>query len=259
MSNSSQICKICGMSSDVFGHADVLKKYKVQFFRCAKCGFIQTEKAYWLEEAYSSAIAAQDVGIMQRNLENCRITSAVLSLLFPTLSSALDFGAGHGIFVRMMRDRGFNFSWSDLYATNDYARGFEKEEGKTYDFVTAFEVLEHLTEPISTLSELMSSSDNLFVSTCLVPQPTPPVPDWWYYMPSSGQHISFYTHASLRVLADRFGKHLLSVGDYHLFSREPKKAALYGLAMNRRFAGLINRFNRRSGLTEMDFRRMIRE
>ena len=106
-------CKVCGMPATVFGETVVLNKYRVQYFCCERCGFIQTETPYWLEEAYSSAIAAQDVGIMQRNLDNCRLTSAVLNLLIPKVSRAVDFGAGHGVFVRMMRDKGFNFFWSD--------------------------------------------------------------------------------------------------------------------------------------------------
>ena len=90
-----------------FGQTEVLKKYKVRYFRCEQCGFIQTEQCRTgFEEAYSSAIARQDVGIMQRNLINCEITSAVLNLLYPRVSRAVDFGAGHGILVRLMRDEG---------------------------------------------------------------------------------------------------------------------------------------------------------
>ena len=94
------ICKVCGMPSAFFEETDVLRKYPVQYFRCDRCGFIQTEAPYWLEEAYSSAIAMQDVGIMQRNLVNCEVTSAVLNLLFPQISGSVDFGGGHGVFVR---------------------------------------------------------------------------------------------------------------------------------------------------------------
>ena len=64
-------CKVCDAQSDFFGEASLLKKHRVRYFRCGKCGFIQTETPYWLEEAYSSAIASQDVGIMSRNLTNC--------------------------------------------------------------------------------------------------------------------------------------------------------------------------------------------
>lgn len=251
-------CKVCGAATAFFGEAEVLKKYRVQYFRCAKCGFIQTEAPYWLKEAYSSAIAGQDVGIMQRNLMNCERTSAVLNLLFPNFVSGVDFGAGHGVLVRLMRDRGFNFFWSDLHAANDYARGFERRDGVTFDFLTAFEVLEHMVDPVSGLEELMNLSENVFVSTCLVPEPAPGLADWWYYVPMSGQHISFYTEESLRLLAARFGRYLLSAGPYHLFTRKPQSLFLYRMANRFGIARIVNFINRRKSLIDTDFQQMTR-
>lgn len=251
-------CKVCGARSAFFGEADVLRKHRVKYFRCERCGFIQTEEPYWLEEAYSSAIAKQDVGIIQRNLVNCEVTSAVLNLHFPEVSSAVDFGAGHGVLVRLMRDKGFNFVWSDLHAKNDYACGVEHQEGSTYGFLTAFEVIEHLTDAASELPELMNLADNVLVSTCLVPQPAPPLSDWWYYMPSSGQHIAFYTLESLRLLATRFGRKLLSIGGYHLFTKEPQSSVLFRMATNFRIAKIVNRMYRRPSLIDSDFRHMTR-
>jgi len=256
--SSPVLCKVCDAPSDLFGETELLRKYRVQYYRCEMCGFIQTESPYWLEEAYSSAIAIQDVGIMRRNLVNCEVTSAVLNLLFPHLRSAVDFGAGHGVLVRLMRDKGFNFFWSDLYATNDYARGFECQNGATYDFLTAFEVLEHLTDPVEGLSKLLALSENVFISTCIVPQPPPKLSDWWYYAPTTGQHIAFYTQRSLHLLAQRFGRKLLSHGPYHLFTKVPKSGLLYGLATNFRVAGMVNRVYRRSSLIEKDLQQMTR-
>ena len=255
---SAAECKICAGVSQLFGETILLRKYRVRYFRCDECGFIQTEAPYWLDEAYSSAIAAQDVGIMQRNLINQAITSAVLNLLFPRVSRCIDFGGGHGVFVRLMRDKGFNFFWSDRHARNDYAHGFESEVGTRFDFLTAFEVLEHLVEPISELSTLMEASDNVLVTTCLVPTPAPKLPDWWYYVPTSGQHVSFYTERSLDLLGAHFGRSVVSFGPYHLFSKRPVNRLKFRLASHFRSAQLINLLFRRPSLTDQDFRQMTK-
>jgi Methyltransferase domain len=252
-------CKVCDGVSPFFGETTVLRKHRVRYFRCEGCGFIQTETPYWLEEAYSSAIAGQDVGIMQRNLINREITSAVLNLLFPNALHCVDFGGGHGILVRLMRDRGFEFSWSDLHAVNDYARGFDCQPGLTYDFLTAFEVLEHLVNPVDDLSKLMTMSENVFVTTCLMPEPTPDLASWWYYLPTSGQHVSFHTKKSLALLAGRFERHVISFGPYHLFSKRPLSRLLYRLASTFRTAQIVNILFRRPSLIERDFHYMTRD
>ena len=157
---------------------------------------------------------------MARNIVNQITTTAILDVMFPSARSFLDFGAGHGIFVRLMRDHGFEFRWYDPHATNDYARGFEHRDGMSYDFLTAFEVLEHLVDPYVELDKIMSLADNVLVSTELLPTPAPRISDWWYYAPRSGQHISFYTLSTLKEIAQRYQRNLLSCGSYHLFTRQ---------------------------------------
>jgi len=249
-------CKICSGSSDSFGELLVLSKHNVQFFRCTGCGFIQTEEPHWLEEAYSAAIARQDVGIMFRNEQNAAITSAVLRFLLPGTRTALDFGGGHGVFVRMMRDRGYDFHWRDLYASNDFARGFEFNPAGRYDFLTAFEVLEHFVDPIPEFERIMQLSPNIFVSTYLVPEPTPALNSWWYFSPSTGQHISFFTPKALAAVAARFNRHLLSHGPYHLFTEKPASPSLFRLAVSAKFARLAQRITRRPSLIETDYEQL---
>jgi hypothetical protein len=155
-----------------------------------------------------------------------------------------------------MRDRGFDFYWSDLHASNDYARGFEYQEGVRYDFLTAFEVLEHLQDPVPELSRLMALSPAVLVSTSLVPPGTSRISDWWYFVPTTGQHISFYTPEALRALAKRFGRVLLSSCEYHLFVEEPRSEVLYKLATRMKSAAVVNQLFRRPSLIESDFKQM---
>lgn len=246
-------CNICGADSEFFDQAEILRKHLVRYFRCTACGFVQTETPYWMEEAYSSAITGQDTGLISRNLLNQRLTTAVLNLLFPRAELSLDYGAGHGIFVRLMRDAGFKFYWSDLHARNDYARGFEHEDNRKYDFLTSFEVLEHLADPFVELSKMMSLSPNVFVSTVLLPHPAPKISAWWYSSTTTGQHISFYTLESLRLIARKFGRNLLSRGPYHLFTLEPKSQLLFRLAANRKVSAVLNMMFKRPSLNDGDF------
>lgn len=245
-------CRICGGEAALFDNALVLRKYQVSYFRCEACGFVQTETPYWLEEAYTSAIASIDVGILFRNLLNRRITAALLNVIFPDAKAILDYGAGHGIFVRLMRDKGYNFFWYDLHATNDYARGFEHKSGTAYDLVTSFEVLEHVVDPISEIERIISLSPNVFFSTELLPSPPPKVADWWYYAPLGGQHVALYTAQSLGILAKRYGLHLLSHGPYHLLSRKLHNRVLFRLAMSQTASHLLGFTRKRRTLLEHD-------
>ena len=72
-----------------------------------------------------------------------------------------------------MRDRGFNFFWQDLYAKNIHARTFEHEEGTRYDLVTAFELMEHLPDPLEGMAPIFALSDNVLTMTLLAPDPPP--------------------------------------------------------------------------------------
>jgi hypothetical protein len=159
----------------------------------------------------------------------------------------------------MMRDRGFNFFWKDLYASNHFARGFEFDPNISYDFVTAFEVLEHFVEPVRELESVMEIADNVFVSTLTVPAPTPQLTDWWYYLPSTGQHVSFYTKEALRHIAARHQRHLYSNGSYHLFTKNPISELRFKLAMNAKSARFIKRIDRRTSLVPTDFEQLSRQ
>jgi hypothetical protein len=249
-------CNVCGGVSEAFGSTLVLTKYPVQYFRCGACRFIQTETPHWLEEAYSEGLGSLDVGVMWRNLHNAGVTSAMISLLFPGGSRFLDYAAGHGTLVRLMRDRGFDFYWSDPYVKNLYARGFEDVPGSRYDLLTAYEVLEHLPDPLEGIARMLDLADNVLVSTEVVPEPAPLPPNWWYYAVKGGQHISFYSPDSLRRIASHFHVNLLSRGSYHLFTRKPQNSFLFRIATTDKAIPVVNWLRKRESLIPADFERM---
>ncbi len=152
----------------------------------------------------------EDTGIVQRNILFAKRTSAVLFFLFDNKGTFVDWGGGTGLFVRLMRDQGFNFFWNDPYTENIFARGFEYNRTKhdSIDVLTAFECFEHFINPLSEIEKLLSMSRSILFSTVTFSKGTPDPEHWDYYSFSHGQHISFYSTASLRYIARKFGLNL---------------------------------------------------
>jgi hypothetical protein len=223
-------CNICNSPTTEHARMVVLKKYNARLLRCSNCGFMFVENPSWLDEAYAEPINRSDTGYVRRNLwARDRMRVIIESHLNPG-GIFLDYAAGYGLFVRLMRDIGYDFRWSDLYCKNLFARGFEVPEPLVgpYEAATAFEVFEHLTNPIEEMQKLSTISSCIIFTTLLLPDPAPQPQDWWYYGLEHGQHIAFYTRRSLELLAARFGFQLATddseehLGlDLHVFSKKP--------------------------------------
>lgn len=245
-----EICRVCGSCTEAFDEARLLGKYSVKYFLCPSCGFVQTETPYWLDEAYSDAILDADIGLSSRNVWLSGKVPVILSLCLPRCESFLDYGGGYGMFVRLMRDAGFPFEWFDKYCENLFAKGFEKSKD-SYDLVTAFELVEHLPNPLEEFREILSCGENFLFMTELLPDPPPKVSDWWYYGTYGGQHIAFYTPKSLQYIAEKFQRHYVGCGNLHLFSRQAVSQKKFWFSV--RFAPIINRLLRRPSLLFSDY------
>lgn len=247
-------CKICLSPTRKKFSKRVLGTYLVSYYQCSKCNFLQTEEPYWLEEAYSSgAISALDTGILYRNFLLRERTKAILLNLYENFYTfqALDYGGGEGIFVRMMRDMGFNFYRQDLYADNLYARFFDildLPKGSKFDVLTTFEVFEHLVDPIAEIKKMLTYSDIIIFSTELQPSDeNSNLEDWWYIVPETGQHISFYTVTSLKQIGDKLGLNLYTDHlNLHIFSKQklddPFKFKKLQVKKANFFRRIINKF-----------------
>lgn len=137
----------------------VLQRHQVTYFQCADCGFLRTQNPTWLDEAYSSAIARSDTGLVVRNLQIARHLACVLDAFFEPDGRFLDTAGGTGLLTRLMRDTGFDFWWEDPYCENVMAAGFEVAPAASdFEAVTAFEALEHMVNPMEFIKDSLSRS-----------------------------------------------------------------------------------------------------
>ena len=248
-------CKLCGGATAPFGELTMLGRHRAQFQRCTACGYAFVENPTWLDEDYADhAIAALDTGIAKRNLWLADAVDALLRWRFRGVRTALDYGAGTGLFVRLMRDRGHDFRWSDPHCENLFALGFEADANARFDLATCFEVAEHLTDPLPVFRELTQRAPILIFTTELLPERNNRPGEWHYYTPETGQHVGFFTTDSLRTLAKRLDRHFASDGRMlHVFTAEPLDPRwLRIVAKQRRARRLLKLLRKRPPLTWSD-------
>jgi hypothetical protein len=237
------ICNICGETSSKIFRRRILDKYDVDYFQCSSCGFIQTEEPYWLKESYLSPINTEDTGIIKRNILLAKRTSAILFYLFGTKGCFLDYGGGYGLFVRIMRDRGFNFYWNDPFTENLFARGFEYDATHTQkiELITSFECFEHFMDPIREIEKMLSISSSILFSTETFSSGTPDPDNWKYYYFSHGQHISLFSLSSLRYIAKKHNMHFYTNGkSFHLLTHRSLNNITFNILLKLSLLGMYS-------------------
>ena len=178
------------------------KLYKEKFreyLRCLNCDFVFVPKMYHLSDAEEKS----RYDTHNNDPNDHRYRHFLSQLLVPLLeriqqkSNGLDFGSGPGPTLSLMLEEcGHSVDLYDKFYANDISV-FEKK----YDFITATEVVEHLSEPmaeISRLIEMLNNQGHLAVMTQIL---TPQIDfSSWYYK-NDPSHIGFFTKKSLSFLA----------------------------------------------------------
>jgi hypothetical protein len=246
-------CLVCDSATAHAGIQPVLGRYPAEYRRCERCGYLFIVEPHWLDEAYATAIAALDTGIVTRNLWLADATTALLGTCWRGVRRSVDYGGGTGLLVRLMRDRGHDFRWHDAYSPNLLAIGFEADLAQACDLATAFELVEHLPDPMTVFARLRDLAPTLLLSTELLPEPLPALDRWWYFAPEAGQHIGFFTRRSLEVVAERLDRRLSTNGrNLHVIANEHVSANLLRALRKPRGAGLLAPLGRRHSLAHDD-------
>jgi len=258
-------CKICGNPAKKIFSKRVLKKYNANYLKCVSCSFVQTTEPVWIEEAYASAITSLDLGLLGRNVRFSEEVSAIIDACFPEAKLMLDYAGGYGVFVRLMRDRGYDFYRQDPYCENIFAKHFDVMDisVKKFDVLTAFEVFEHFVNPMEEIEKIFEYADTIIFSTVTTPQTNEEIENWWYISEETGQHVAFYSENTLKYIAGKFGKNYYGKnGNLHVFTTKKFNAdqidyAFKDLRVRARLKGLLKKkldfhINRES-LLEKDY------
>ena len=240
-------CKICGNHTELYDVVDLhkacnpenaypqgLKGIPVYYERCNVCGLIFTRHfdnyapSDWARDIYNSEYKKFDPDYGgNRARRNARVLRILLSS-HKTSVVGLDYGGGNGDLARLLRLAGFNFDCQDPFGVSEIS----SSKIGHYNLVTAFEVFEHLTDPIAVLASILdymthdsaiiiigtaASDRRINVSSRLT---------WWYAAPRNG-HVSLFSKRSLSALAQHFDLHYASpLAGTHIMSRSPIPRAM---------------------------------
>jgi len=232
-------CRICQGDTKLHFQARVLGKYDADYRYCAACDHVFAADPFWLEEAYTDAIVKTDTDIAARNVFTSLRLAALLYFALDGRGQGtyVDVAGGYGLLTRLMRDMGFDYRWSDPYAENLFARGFEyAAEDGACSALSAIEVLEHTVNPLEFLQTNLRThgADTMVFTTETFSAGRPPsAREWSYYSLDTGQHIAFFSDEGLRKLGARLGLNYHPLGRIHLLTSRPVSALRLKLATNR--------------------------
>lgn len=223
--SAHELCKICSGQSPLLDVIDFnrtceeargivfpLAGIPVWYRRCSACGFVFSNHAdTWSPAEFEARIYNEEYRRIDPDFAGARprfFLERLQSLFGDRLRPLriLDYGAGDGALVDLMRGAGLDAVGYDPYSRRP---DFRQRPTSRFDLVLAFEVFEHSVDPkglVQDMAQLLDPQGLLLFSTTLNDgRPLFPRLAWPYAAPRNG-HFSLYSAHSLDVLFAGVGR-----------------------------------------------------
>lgn len=212
-------CPLCGGKKIEFFLKERKKNNWRDFWICRQCALVFVPKEYHLPEEKEKAryLLHKNTPESSGYREFLSRIIGPLKGVLPAPARGLDFGCGPGpVLAQMLREEGYEMEIYDPFFA-DNPRVLQKQG--QYDFITASEVLEHVTQPgeeLERLHRLLRPGGVLAAMTALRPVKNSDAEQdlfsRWFYTNDS-THISFFCEKTMQWIARRWGAEILFSSD----------------------------------------------
>lgn len=232
-------CPVCGADAALLDVVDLNKSCEeargrflplsgepVYYALCDACGFcFAPEIARWPREEFAKRIYNDDYHLVDPDFEVARPKHNARSVQQAVGHAALelrhlDYGGGNGQLSAEL----FAAGW-DSQSYDPFVDSALPERAEKYNFITCFEVFEHVPDVndlVRTLGSLLADPGVVMFTTLTSDEQIARGKrlTWWYASPRNG-HISLFSRRSLALIAEKWGFESKSTTPLvHLFWRE---------------------------------------
>lgn len=200
-------CPLCAFKNSNFFYSD----QKTTYLHCPRCDFVFVPKAYHLstkEEKSRYDLHQNDPSDKDYRKFLSKLTKPLLKRIKP-YSQGLDFGCGPGPTLSLMLSEcGHKIDLYDKFYQTD-TNIFNKK----YDFITATEVFEHLSEPGKQIAQLiqMLNANGVLAMMTKIRNETSDFASWYYK--NDPTHIGFFSKNTFDYLAKKYQANLSFFGE----------------------------------------------